>query len=132
MRLEPLPRRRHGLRLAPLVDVVFLLLIFFMLVARLEAPRTLAMTPPSGDGTLTGAVLLRIDRAARLDLNGTRIGLAQLPERLAPYLERQPRPPVVVQAAPDLPLQQLVDVLDRLAASGVAKPLLIEHGASRP
>ncbi|WP_200255554.1 ExbD/TolR family protein [Thiococcus pfennigii] len=131
MHLEPLARPRRGLRLAPLVDVVFLLLVFFMLVARLETPRAIPIDPPAaGGGGLAGAVLVRVDAAGRLDVNGTPATLAGLPEALAKLRARDPEPRVLLQPAPGLPLQGLVRVLDALAAAGVTDPLLLERRAA--
>ncbi|AGA91507.1 biopolymer transport protein [Thioflavicoccus mobilis 8321] len=131
MHVEPLARPRRGLRLAPLVDVVFLLLVFFMLVARLETPQAIAIDPPAAPGgTLAGTVLVRVDAAGRLDLNGTPTTLAGLPEALAPLRAHDPAPRVLVQPAPGLPLQGLVRVLDALAAAGIADPLLLERRAA--
>lgn len=40
------PRRRGDENLLPMINVVFLLLIFFLIAARLTAPEPFAVTPP--------------------------------------------------------------------------------------
>jgi biopolymer transport protein ExbD len=128
MRIEPLARPHRGLRLAPLVDVVFLLLIFFMLVARLDRPSSITVEPPSetGDSALQGAVLVRLGAEGRLDLNGRAVDVDNLANAIAPFLARDPKPRIVVQSAYDVPLQALVQVLDRLKIAGAEDLTLVE------
>lgn len=127
MRIEPLVRTRRGLRLAPLVDVVFLLLVFFMLVAHLEVPQAIAIEPPAstGNGALQGAVLVRLGAQGRVDLNGLAIDVDNLASEIAPFLTRDPLPRILVQPADEAPLQALVQVLDRLTLAGAEGLTLI-------
>ena len=128
MRIEPVERRHRGLRLAPLVDVVFLLLVFFMLVSRLEVPQTIHVEPPSkaGGGSLQGAVLIRLDADGHLDLNGLEVNIDRLPGEIAPFLVKEPEPRILVQPAQSAPLQALVKVLDVLKGAGAGHLTLVE------
>jgi biopolymer transport protein ExbD len=59
MRLDPPPRRILAEPLLPMINVVFLLLIFFLLVARMTAPQPVPVTAPQADGAaITGKVAL--------------------------------------------------------------------------
>lgn len=128
MHIEPRERPGRGLRLAPLVDVVFLLLVFFMLVARLETPQTISIEPPSmaGGGVLEGSVLVRLGPQGRLDLNGLVMDVDRLATEVGPYLRREPQPPILVQPADGVRLQALVQVLDALKRGGAEDLTLIE------
>jgi biopolymer transport protein ExbD len=128
MHIERLQQRRRGLRLAPLVDVVFLLLVFFMLVSRLDVPQTIAVEPPAEScvGTLRGSVLIRIAPDGGLDLNGQVIAISDLPSTIRPFLDKDPHTRFLVKSAYEAPLQDLVQVLDGLHASGAEDPTLIE------
>jgi len=130
MQFEPIERKHRGLRLAPLVDVVFLLLVFFMLVARLDVPQIIAVEPPSesGSGTLRGAVLIRLDPDGRLYLNGLAIDGPDLQREIAPFLDKDPETRFLVQTAYETPLQDLVSVLDGLRTAGVEDLTLLEPG----
>jgi biopolymer transport protein ExbD len=134
MRIEPLQRRRRALRLAPLVDVVFLLLVFFMLVARLERHQAIVVEPPAetGAGALRGSVLVRLDADGRLDLNGRPLLLDQLPQALAPLLTREPQPPVLVQPGTAAALQSLVQLLDVLSGAGADQVTLVAPPTAVP
>lgn len=46
MDFAPLPRRRPDATLLPMINVVFLLLVFFLISARLVPPEPFALTPP--------------------------------------------------------------------------------------
>lgn len=121
MRIEPLPIRRHRWGLAPLVDVVFLLLVFFMLVSSLQDVHSLAVHAPAtaaGSG-MEDAVLLRVLEDGRLNLDGSPVDVVELTVKIKNHLSRNPEQTVWVRPAARVPLQRLVDVLDRLHASGV-------------
>jgi len=128
MHIEPLRQSRRALRLAPLVDVVFLLLVFFMLVSRLDVPQTLLMQAPSegGAGALQGAVLVRLGADGGLDVNGRSIEVERLARVIAPFLDKDPEVPVLVQSAPAASLEDLVQVLDRLRGAGAEELRLLE------
>jgi biopolymer transport protein ExbD len=128
MRIEPLDRPHRSLRLAPLVDVVFLLLVFFMLVARLETPRTIAIEPPfeAGGGSVKGAVLIRLGPRGELDFNGQAIDVERLPAEISLFLARDFQQRILVQTASSAPLQALVQILDLLNAAGAEHVTLVE------
>ena len=117
--------RRRLIGLTPLIDVVFILLVFFMLVSSfldwrvitLDAETAEAATPAGGDG-LRGAVIVDIDAAGGLHLSGEPIDLETLAGRVAALVSRRDDLSVVVRSAPGLPVQGMVDVLDVLAAEG--------------
>lgn len=48
MRIDMPPRRPRGEAIIPMINVVFLLLVFFLLTARLGTPRPFDLTPPVG------------------------------------------------------------------------------------
>lgn len=128
MRIEPIERTHRGLRLAPLVDVVFLLLVFFMLVARLNMPQSIAVEPPSEGGfdAPRNSVLIRLGPDSGLDLNGRAIDISDLPSEIAPFLDRDPETRILVQSAYETPLQGLVQVLDSLRTAGADDLTLLE------
>jgi len=113
-------RRRAVLSLAPLIDVTFILLIFFMLVTQFErfAPvevtlaseQALPLTPPqqqSGQASLQ----LEILADGRLRLSGNEIpGTSGLSAALTKTAEDSAGR-VAIRPEPDVPLQLLLDVL---------------------
>jgi biopolymer transport protein ExbD len=108
--------------LTPLIDVVFILLLFFMLASSLTRLHAVALDAPSIDvagAESQPALLLRIQADGRLDLNGEPVEAKALTDRLRTQLQRAPDLQVWVQPADAVPLQRTLQVFDQLAAAGV-------------
>ncbi|MCL4186938.1 MAG: biopolymer transporter ExbD [Rhodobacteraceae bacterium] len=120
---SPPPRRRPSL--TPMIDVIFLLVVFFMLAARFGAEGTRALALAGGPGPgWEGPPRLVTVAADGVALNGRPLpeaGLAAALAALGPATA-----PVVLQAAGDADLQRLVDVVEALAAAGHSRLYLAE------
>lgn len=120
--------RRHPRRmsLTPMIDVVFLLLIFFMLASRFGPDAVLPIVsggPGQGVGDWQGAPRL-IDIGPRdLSLNGVLMTDADLPARLRPLLPDADAP-VILRARDGADVQRLVDLMAILQAQGLGRPVL--------
>lgn len=86
--LEPRPSRRVPIRLTPLIDVVFILLLFFMLTSRMEPVGLLQLDTPAPDAGGESAD----ETPARLHLaegeqqwNGEAVSEEALTERIQSY-----------------------------------------------
>ncbi len=120
---QPRPRRRPNL--TPMIDVVFLLLVFFMLASRFGTDRALPLVAGSGGGAYSGPPRLVELAPGGLSLNG----IAVAPEDLAPALARLMQGPgdaVVLRARDGADVQALVRVMERLAAAGLTRLVLVE------
>ena len=117
------PRRRPSL--TPMIDVVFLLLIFFMLAARFGQEGALELRIAGGDGTgWQGPPRLVQVTAEGLRLNGVATeegALVAALERVLPA----PGDLVLVQAAEGVELQRLLDVMAVLDGGGVTNLALV-------
>ncbi len=124
------PARRIGL--TPLIDVVFILLVFFMLAADLQQWRVIgveaAATHPGGGGPAT-AVSVRVRAGCGLDLDGTAVGPDRLAARLEALARREPPPAVTIRSEAGVPLQCLVTVLDRVRSAGLPHVSLVGRQA---
>jgi biopolymer transport protein ExbD len=128
MRLPDPGRREQGENLVPLINIVFLLLIFFMLAGtftqpelfRVEPPRSLSETQPADEAL---AVLLSAD--GRLALEGDAVADAQLVVVLAQRLKDPQAPPVQLKADGQVRSQRLLEVMDLLREAGVEKIRLV-------
>ena len=117
-------RRRALVSLTPLIDVVFILLVFFMLASSFLDWRAIELAPP-GEGanayaTHSGAMLIDV-AGDGLRLGGQPIEPAALRVRVQRRLAEKPDQPVVVRPAAGVPLQQVITLLDRLSAIGVIR-----------
>jgi biopolymer transport protein ExbD len=120
-----LQRRRHRARisLTPLIDVVFILLVFFMLASTFLDERAIKVDAPAaslGGTSMEGALLIDL-RPDGLRLGGQRLTGAQLLARLAEHAARNPAQRVLIKPAPGVSLQDAVALLDRVMASGLTQ-----------
>ena len=106
--------RRRRPSLTPMIDVVFLLLIFFMLVARFGVDKVIDINLPSALGQSSqyeGAPrLVEIKSGNIVLLNGTEIPLDQLSSKLS-QLMPSPNALIIVRSSAEANTQDLLDVL---------------------
>ncbi len=110
-----------GFQIAPMLDVLFVLLLFFMVAAGAQkSEKTIAtQLPGRGEGP-AGKVPVTLEIAAdgQVIFNGTSMDAPanhQLPEttaRLKAVLADAPDRPVIIQPAPSARHQRVMDVLD--------------------
>lgn len=129
LRVSPFQGRRSraAVSLTPLIDVVFILLIFFMLVSNLQRANRIDLHISDRNPTPTQAqdrVLLVTIRRDDLQLDGQPVSLARLRERIA----LQPQQQVVLEPADGVSLQQAVNVLDQLRAAGADRVSFLQAG----
>ena len=113
IQLNTIVRRRRP-SLTPMIDVVFLLLIFFMLVARFGIDKVIDINLPSAIGhnsKYEGAPrLVEIKSSKIVSLNGTEIPLYQLSSKLS-QLMPSPNALIIVRSSAEANAQDLLDVL---------------------
>jgi biopolymer transport protein ExbD len=107
-----------GLPVAPLIDVVLLLLIFFMLVSR-YLPPSLQVTLPEASAAVADsqlAITLSIDNTGRLSFNGALTQWNELPRLLA---GRDPETQVRIAADKTADYDYVVQALDAAAQANL-------------
>ena len=117
------PRRRPNL--TPMIDVVFLLLVFFMLASRFGTEYAVPLSV-AGSGTAYSGPPRLVDLTAEgLRLNG----IAITPEALTQALQSltdSPTDAIILRAGDGADLQALVVVMDRLTAAGFTRLVLVD------
>ncbi len=129
MQISRQSRVRRLINLTPLVDVVFLLLIFFMLASSFLDIRQVSISvlrPGAPIGTIDDDVRIRIGTGTILTLNGKPADLKMIEAWVRLRLRLKPGQRIDVVPDTKVPLQRVVDVLDRLRASG-AKSIALER-----
>lgn len=128
MRFAPPRPRSDEERILPLINVVFLLLIFFMLAGKLAASDPFDIAPPvSGSEASPGAeeltVLLGADGTLALD--GAVIAAAALEAAVAERLSGDETTRVRLKADGRAEATRVVAVMERLRAAGVERLTLL-------
>jgi biopolymer transport protein ExbD len=110
------------LNVAPLIDIVFLLLVFFMLASTFIRPESinLAIRAPSGVGEQSEQpILVHIGANGAIRLNGLVLTIQDLKQEL---LARSSLPQnnrtITVQTQDDVSVQFLVKVMDEINEAG--------------
>ncbi|MEZ5935167.1 MAG: biopolymer transporter ExbD [Alphaproteobacteria bacterium] len=137
-RMPSLHRRRPpgngDERILPLINVVFLLLIFFMLAGRLAASDPFEVEPPASasDGPAAdGELELLIGPDGELALDGMVIERKGLDEAIALRLAEAPAVKARIKADSGAAAVDVLDMLERLNAAGIEELLLVTRaGAS--
>ncbi|MEC9434088.1 MAG: biopolymer transporter ExbD [Pseudomonadota bacterium] len=120
----PPPRRRIGL--TPMIDVVFLLLVFFMLASRFGTEGAIPVAASgAGGGGYQGAPRLVEALPDGFRLNGVVLTPEALTARLAALLPG-PEAVVVVRARGGADLQRLTEAMDLVRAAGARRIALAE------
>jgi len=119
------PRHARRPSLTPMIDVVFLLLVFFMLAARFGHDLSLPVATGGGGAAYDGPPRLVTIGPEALSLNGRETALTALPDALAPLMS-DPSDIVVLRPAAGVPLQRLIAVSDALRAAGLTRIVVAE------
>jgi len=105
-----MPDRRRAIGLTPLIDVIFLLLLFFMLTTTFTRTGELPLTAAGTGGDGLPPLFLQVGESA-ITLNGVATTLADLPEALRGEGDD---PRLLVSLAEGLRAQRLAEVLQAL------------------
>ncbi|MDA3922525.1 MAG: biopolymer transporter ExbD [Salinisphaera sp.] len=116
-------RRRPSLiSLTPLIDVVFILLLFFMLAYSLSDEHQITLDAPAasqGQNSIQGAVLVDV-RTDGVRYAGRYMPLDVLVKRVQAVVHGHPERRVLVRSGQVVALQDTVRVLDALSAAGIS------------
>jgi len=125
MRLD-LPRSRagRGLGLTPLIDVVFILLLFFLLASHFDRWRTLRLdtatvTTGEQDADRPAVLRVRLHADGTLDIDGVALDPSRLQHTLEDHRARRPDISVVLESEDEVRLQPLVGLIDTVTAAGI-------------
>lgn len=122
---EDRPRRKPSL--TPMIDVVFLLLVFFMLASRfgidMHIPLNVAGSA-SGEGYSGPPRLIDI-KAETLLLNGVALSPEALVDRIGELTEK-PSDTIILRPSEGTDLQRVITVMETLSGAGYSALVLIE------
>ena len=123
MRFRKRKEEELRLGLAPLVDIVFLLLFFFMVSShfdvasgvRLQLPRVGQKIFNENKDTTT----LFIDKSAKIYLEGKKVDIKTLEKRLKNLVNKKGLSRLILQADKDVKHGRVVEIIDLAKTAGV-------------
>ncbi|MCG8598728.1 MAG: biopolymer transporter ExbD [Verrucomicrobiales bacterium] len=113
------------LELAPMVDVVFLLLIFFIVTwqfARFE--RDMDISVPAAEETTdeprnVGEIIVNVRADGTIVLNGQEVSEPELLAKLQAISEAYPDQAVILRGSSEANFQAIINVLDEIKKAGI-------------
>ncbi len=113
MNLQSKNRRKAEFNMSSMTDLVFLLLIFFMLTSTLVAPNALKILLPKNTGQTLApqSVTVGIDRGLQLYYQDQQVDERGLEAALSQLSGRQPGATLVLNADKTVPIEKVVTVM---------------------
>jgi biopolymer transport protein ExbD len=122
----------NEINLTPMLDVVFIMLIFFIVTATFIREIGLDINRPDQDQTRVvperGAILVMIDNNDQIWIEGRQVDARAVQPNVGRMYAENPERPVVIQAAPDSSTRLLVTVMDASRQAGVWNISIAEGG----
>lgn len=121
MEFEGRSRPSLRLNLAPLIDVVLILLIFFMLTSTFVVAEAIDIDLPfskSSQETEETQIVVLLSLDGQVALNDEVVGRDVLSERLTGLFEARPDRPATLKADADVSVQQLLEIMDLIREAG--------------
>ena len=110
-----------GIDISPLIDMVFILLIFFMVSTTFVKDMKLDLERPSAASAQrasTKAMRVHLDRGGGLFLEGLPVKIWMLQSRVRDLLKADPGRPVLVVSDRLVPAEKLIEVVDQCRLAG--------------
>lgn len=120
-------RIKHHLNLVPLINIVFLLLIFFMLSSTLVTPDKFDIDLPesiSGRGHESLPITVLIGHDGALAVNNRAVSIGDLAQALAAAIAAGAEPELMVKADAVASTAEVVAVLRRAQSAGIDRVAL--------
>jgi biopolymer transport protein ExbD len=128
VKLPLLPRHRDREPIGPLIDIVFLLLIFFMLAGTLTPPESFPVRPPRSASTSPAGndgLRMLLTAEGRLVFEGREINPKDLAQILSNRLSAGVDTVVQLKADAAVATGELITIMDSLRQAGIPNILLL-------
>ena len=128
MKLKRPPAKPMPETIVALIDVVFFLLVFFMMVGRMDATAPFEVTPPygeTGSDMPAGGATVSVAEDGRLALDGLEIAEADLADRLTQMIAADPALLIRVNAHRATELRHVLPLVAEFEALGAAEIVLV-------
>lgn len=121
MDFEGRARIHSHLDIAPLIDIVFLLLVFFMLTSTFMVPEAIELELPessSASAMDSTAIMVSLNQTGQLALNGESIELKQLQQAIMPLIKQNTASAITLKSDARTEVQLLLKIMDEIREAG--------------
>ena len=123
MEFERDARRSREPNLTPLVDIILMLVIFFMLGTSFVISESMELSLPSGKSEASSAPLadimrIRIEPSGQVMVNLRTMDRTGLNQLLVTQLANKPDTKIAIFTTPGVTVQQLITILDEVYLTG--------------
>ena len=127
-------QEKAEIKIAPLIDMVFILLIFFIVTTSFVSETGISVERPaarSAEKLENQSILIGVGSLGEIYISGRRVGLFSLKPLLENKLRNQPKLSVVLVADKITPADLIVRVMDEIRLSGVKRIALATEKRGR-
>jgi biopolymer transport protein ExbD len=124
MKFKSRIKKRSGFDITPMIDIVFLLIIFFMVSSTLVKQRGLPVKLPeskSSDAETKNLIIIDIMANGKLYVNGKKVKLSALGKKLKILKLKYKQDVVIVKGDKNIPYMKLISVMDAVKIAGMEK-----------
>ncbi|MBR2095603.1 MAG: biopolymer transporter ExbD [Fibrobacter sp.] len=117
-------RSGNGIDVSPMLDMVFILLIFFIVTSTFTRETGVDVTKPKASTAKELAkesILIGVTRQGTIHINETQVNLSTLQTVLRQMMAEAPDRPVIIVSDRDAPNGVVVDILDECNLAKVRK-----------
>lgn len=122
MQFEGLQRRRKTPSLTPLIDIVFLLLVFFMLTAHFVEDQSLDIALPEAESAISleesDSLIIVLDEHGQILLNKKPVSLLVLTDTLREAIQERSNKQVILRGDQSTALGLMVKIMDAARKAG--------------
>lgn len=119
------PRTGSPIPIAPLVDVIFITMVFFMTMSMFsQLESEISISVPKAEeakesGRMPGEIIINVDKDGMASVNKKAFNKAELTDMLKRISTLYPNQPVIIRADKATHHEHVVRVLDACAAAGI-------------
>ena len=127
MQLNPSSNKKLKLSLTPLIDVVFLLLIFFMLASTFTRFSAVPLSAKASKGqvdTTTKFILVRVNKHGEIEVNGETVEKDDLADQINKLADDE-KTKLVIKPLQGSSVQHLVFTIEHAKKSKLKDPIIL-------
>jgi len=109
-------RRKAEINIVPLIDVLIVLIFFFLMTMQFRDMNVLNITPPKMEtavkSTQTEQIVIAINKEGVFNVNNEEVAEEAIPQILADAAQQEPKPAILLMADEEVPLKHVTFVMD--------------------